>query len=110
MTNRLSALIERARSHKPITALTLIGVLLLPAILGGVLVAALQDPTQRLDSMTAAVVNDDEPVTVELLMKENRDALNAAAGQLGIPEPEKLANKREVAEAILAEIAERDSE
>ncbi|VXB28226.1 ABC-2 family transporter protein [Microbacterium sp. 8M] len=64
MTNRLSALIERARSHKPITALTLIGVLLLPAILGGVLVAALQDPTQRLDSMTAAIVNDDEPVTV----------------------------------------------
>lgn len=64
MTNRLSALIERARSHKPITALTLIGVLLLPAILGGVLVAALQDPTQRLDTMTAAIVNDDEPVTV----------------------------------------------
>lgn len=64
MTNRLSALIERARSHKPITALTLIGVLLLPAVLGGVLVAALQDPTQRLDTMTAAIVNDDEPVTV----------------------------------------------
>lgn len=64
MTNRLSALIERARSHKPITALTLLGVLLLPAVLGGVLVAALQDPTQRLDTMTAAIVNDDEPVTV----------------------------------------------
>jgi len=64
MTNRLSALIERARSHKPITALTLIGVLLLPAVLGGVLVAALQDPTQHLDTMTAAIVNDDEPVTV----------------------------------------------
>jgi len=64
MTNRLSALIERARSHKPITALTLIGVLLLPAVLGGVLVAALQDPTQRLDTMTAAIVNDDKPVTV----------------------------------------------
>lgn len=64
MTNRLSALIERARTHKPITALTLIGVLLLPAVLGGVLVAALQDPTQRLDTMTAAIVNDDEPVTV----------------------------------------------
>ncbi|OZB82589.1 MAG: hypothetical protein B7X32_13115 [Microbacterium sp. 13-71-7] len=60
----MSALIERARSHKPITALTLIGVLLLPAVLGGVLVAALQDPTQRLDTMTAAIVNDDEPVTV----------------------------------------------
>ncbi|MDQ4215691.1 YhgE/Pip family protein [Microbacterium capsulatum] len=64
MNSRLSALIERARSHKPVTALTLVGVLLLPAILGGVLVAALQDPTQRLDSMTAAIVNDDEPVTV----------------------------------------------
>ncbi|MGN8027892.1 YhgE/Pip domain-containing protein [Microbacterium sp. 22242] len=64
MTSRLSALIERARTHKPITALTLIGVLLLPAVLGGVLVAALQDPTQRLDTMTAAIVNDDEPVTV----------------------------------------------
>ncbi|MGO4680307.1 YhgE/Pip domain-containing protein [Microbacterium sp. 2MCAF23] len=64
MTNRLSALIEHARSHKPITALTLIGVLLLPAVLGGVLVAALQDPTQRLDTMTAAIVNDDKPVTV----------------------------------------------
>ncbi|PRB00259.1 hypothetical protein CQ044_19015 [Microbacterium sp. MYb64] len=60
----MSALIERARTHKPITALTLIGVLLLPAVLGGVLVAALQDPTQRLDTMTAAIVNDDEPVTV----------------------------------------------
>lgn len=64
MASRLSALIERARSHKPITALTLIGVLLLPAILGGVLVAALQDPTHRLDAMTAAIVNDDKPVTV----------------------------------------------
>ena len=64
MNSRLSALIERSRSHRPITALTLIGVLLLPAILGGVLVAALQDPTQRLDTMTAAIVNDDKPVTV----------------------------------------------
>ena len=65
MTSRLSTLIERARTHKPITALTLIGVLLLPAVLGGVLVAALQDPTQHLDTMTAAIVNDDEPVKVD---------------------------------------------
>ncbi|MBN9157936.1 MAG: YhgE/Pip family protein [Microbacterium sp.] len=61
----MSALIERARTHKPITALTLIGVLLLPAVLGGVLVAALQDPTQHLDTMTAAIVNDDEPVKID---------------------------------------------
>ncbi|WP_404435926.1 YhgE/Pip family protein [Microbacterium aerolatum] len=57
--------IERARSRKPITLLTILGVLLLPAIIGGILVAALQNPTERLDSMTAAIVNLDEPVTID---------------------------------------------
>ncbi|ALX66403.1 YhgE/Pip domain-containing protein [Microbacterium sp. XT11] len=57
--------IERARSRKPITWLTLLGVLLLPAAVGGILVAALQDPTERLDSMTAAIVNLDDPVTID---------------------------------------------
>lgn len=57
--------IERARSRKPVTLLTIIGVLLLPAIIGGILVAALQNPTERLDSMTAAIVNLDEPVTID---------------------------------------------
>lgn len=57
--------IERARSRKPITLLTFIGVLLLPAIIGGILVAALQNPTERLDNMTAAIVNLDEPVTID---------------------------------------------
>lgn len=65
MTSRFATMIERARSHRPVTWLTLIGVLLLPAVLGGVLVAALQNPTQRLDAMTAAVVNQDEPVTLD---------------------------------------------
>ena len=57
--------IERARSRKPVTWLTLLGVLLLPAIVGGILVAALHNPTERLDSMTAAIVNLDEPVTID---------------------------------------------
>jgi len=57
--------IERARSRRPITWLTLIGVLLLPAVIGGILVAALQNPTERLDAMTAAVVNLDKPVTID---------------------------------------------
>lgn len=57
--------IERARSRRPITWLTIIGVLLLPALIGGILVTALQNPTDRLESMTAAVVNLDEPVTVD---------------------------------------------
>lgn len=57
--------IERARSRKPITWLTVLGILLLPAAVGGILVAALQNPTERLDSMTAAIVNLDEPVTID---------------------------------------------
>lgn len=57
--------IERARSLKPITWLTILGILLLPAAVGGILVAALQNPTERLDTMTAAIVNLDEPVTID---------------------------------------------
>ncbi|WP_226531928.1 YhgE/Pip domain-containing protein [Microbacterium paraoxydans] len=57
--------IERARSRKPITWLTILGVLLLPAAVGGILVAALQNPTERLDAMTAAIVNLDDPVTID---------------------------------------------
>ncbi|WP_407361087.1 YhgE/Pip family protein [Microbacterium sp. LBN7] len=57
--------IERARSRKPVTWLTILGILLLPAAVGGILVAALQNPTERLDSMTAAIVNLDEPVTID---------------------------------------------
>ncbi|REJ04923.1 hypothetical protein DY023_11735 [Microbacterium bovistercoris] len=57
-------LIERARSRRPITWLTVVGVLLLPVVIGGLLVAALQNPTQNLERMTAAIVNLDEPVTI----------------------------------------------
>jgi putative membrane protein len=57
--------IERARSRRPITWLTLIGVLLLPVLIGGVLVAALYNPAERLDNMSAAIVNEDEPVTID---------------------------------------------
>ncbi|MEN2740435.1 YhgE/Pip family protein [Microbacterium sp. X-17] len=56
--------VERARTRKPITWLTIIGVILLPVAIGGILVAALYNPVDRLDNMTAAVVNDDQPVTV----------------------------------------------
>lgn len=57
--------LERTRSRKPITWLTILGILLLPAAIGGILVAALQNPTERLDTMTAAIVNLDEPVTID---------------------------------------------
>lgn len=56
--------LERARSRRPVTWLTLLGVLLLPVVIGGILVAALYNPVGRLDGMRAAIVNNDEPVTV----------------------------------------------
>ncbi len=60
----MSLPIERAQTRKPITWLTIIGAILLPAIIGGILVAALYNPAERLENMTAAVVNNDDPVTI----------------------------------------------
>jgi putative membrane protein len=57
--------IERARTRRPVTWLTLLGVLLLPVIVGGILVAALYNPTERLDALNAAIVNEDEPVEID---------------------------------------------
>jgi len=63
--NWITTAIERSRSRRPVTWLTLVGVLLLPVVIGGILVAALYNPTERLDTLTAAVVNEDEPVTID---------------------------------------------
>ncbi|GAA4342571.1 YhgE/Pip domain-containing protein [Microbacterium rhizosphaerae] len=56
--------IERARSRRPVTWLTIVGAILLPVVVGGILVVALYNPTSRLDSMHAAIVNNDQPVTI----------------------------------------------
>lgn len=63
--NALTLPIERSRSRRPITWITIVGVLLLPVVIGGILVAALYNPVERLDGLTAAIVNDDEPVTID---------------------------------------------
>jgi putative membrane protein len=66
MTNsNLPLSIERARTRRPVTWLTLIGVLLLPVVIGGILVTSLYNPAERLDSINAAIVNEDEPVTID---------------------------------------------
>lgn len=57
--------IERSRTRRPVTWLTLLGVILLPVLIGGLLVAALYNPTERLDNLSAAIVNADEPVTID---------------------------------------------
>lgn len=56
--------LERARSRRPVTWLTVLGVLLLPVLIGGILLTALYDPTERLGNVRAAIVNNDEPVTI----------------------------------------------
>lgn len=61
----MSATIERLRVGRPVTWRTLVGLLLVPIVAAGVLLWGLWNPTERLDSMTAAVVNLDKPVTVE---------------------------------------------
>ena len=58
-------IIERARRRRPVTWLTVLGVLLLPVVIGGVLVVSLYNPAERLDQINAAIVNDDEPVTID---------------------------------------------
>lgn len=54
--------IERARSKKRVTWLTVVGILLVPLAIGGLLVWALWNPTDRLADVKAAVVNLDQPV------------------------------------------------
>ncbi|OJX75049.1 YhgE/Pip domain-containing protein [Leifsonia sp. 71-9] len=56
--------LERMRSDKRITWLTIIGIVLVPLAIGGLLVWALWNPTDRLDDVKAAVVNLDQPVKI----------------------------------------------
>lgn len=56
--------LERMRSDKRITWLTIIGIVLVPLAIGGLLVWALWNPTDRLGDVKAAVVNLDQPVKI----------------------------------------------
>ncbi|MFF1572349.1 YhgE/Pip family protein [Leifsonia sp. NPDC058292] len=57
--------LERMRSDKRVTWLTVVGILLVPLVIGGLLVWALWNPTERLGDVKAAVVNLDQPVEVD---------------------------------------------
>ncbi|MFF2051379.1 YhgE/Pip family protein [Leifsonia sp. NPDC058194] len=56
--------LERMRSDKRITWLTIVGIVLVPLAIGGLLVWALWNPTDRLGDVKAAVVNLDQPVKI----------------------------------------------
>lgn len=55
----------RLRSARRVTWRTILGILLVPTTAAGVLLWGLWNPTERLETVTAAVVNLDEPVEVE---------------------------------------------
>lgn len=67
MSNPLDALLrpERARTSGRATWFTVLGLVLVPLTIGGLLTWALWQPTQRLNRVQAAVVNLDTPVTVK---------------------------------------------
>lgn len=56
---------ERVGAPRRTSWLTIVGLVLVPLVVGGLLTWALWEPTQRLERITAAVVNDDEPVQLD---------------------------------------------
>ena len=57
--------LTRIKGTKPVRWTTILGLLLVPITVAGVLLWGLWNPTERLDTITAAVVNLDEPVEVD---------------------------------------------
>ena len=65
MTRSTGLPLNRIRGRRPVTWTTVLGLVLVPLTVAGVLVWGLWNPTERLQSVTAAVVNDDEPVELD---------------------------------------------
>ncbi|MBK0421878.1 YhgE/Pip domain-containing protein [Leucobacter sp. CSA2] len=61
----MSAPLERLSGRKPVRWTTILGLLLVPLTVAGVLLWGLWQPTDRLEQVTAAVVNEDKPVEVD---------------------------------------------
>ena len=56
---------QRPAGGRPLTWRSWLGIILVPALLGGMLLWAFWRPMDHLDRVTAAIVNNDEPVTVQ---------------------------------------------
>jgi putative membrane protein len=56
---------ESARASGRVTWLSVLGILLVPLVVAGVLVWAFWNPAERLDQVNAAIVNHDAPVEVD---------------------------------------------
>lgn len=57
--------LTRIKGTKPVRWSTILGLVLVPLTVAGVLLWGLWNPSERLDTITAAVVNNDKPVTVD---------------------------------------------
>ncbi|RWZ68359.1 YhgE/Pip domain-containing protein [Labedella populi] len=57
--------LERAGSPRRIGWASIVGIILVPLVVAGILVWALWDPQDRLPQVTAAIVNADEPVEID---------------------------------------------
>ena len=69
---------------------TVVGVLLLPVLVAVLLAWALSAPSQHLDRVTAAIVNDDQPVTVDgqTVPLGREFAANLIGGDAGLGAPD----------------------
>ncbi|MBC9955314.1 YhgE/Pip domain-containing protein [Leucobacter sp. cx-42] len=63
--NTTSATLPRLRGRKPVNATTILGLVLVPFVIAGLFIWGLWNPTERLQDVTAAVVNLDEPVELD---------------------------------------------
>jgi putative membrane protein len=61
---RLSTSLDHARTGRSVPWLSLLGLVLVPLAIAGLLVWSLYDPQARLNTVTAAIVNEDVPVEV----------------------------------------------
>ncbi|WP_336992101.1 YhgE/Pip family protein [Leucobacter sp. VD1] len=61
----MTATLTPLRGRKPVHWTTLLGLVLVPLTVAAVLLWGLWNPTERLDTVTAAVVNQDKPVEVD---------------------------------------------
>lgn len=56
--------LTRLKGTKPVSWTTILGIVLVPLTVAGILLWGLWNPSERLENMTAAVVNNDKPVEV----------------------------------------------
>lgn len=65
MAGRLTTSLDHARTGRSVSLLSLLGLVLVPLAIAGLLVWSLWSPQDRLGTVTAAIVNLDEPVQVD---------------------------------------------